>query len=348
MNHFKFCLIALVMITGMAACTKDKDPVEEFPITTSLVWNKMNHCAFTDLVRFNNAFYITFREAASHTATAATAGRVRILKTTDGSQWEEVALIALSQKDIRDPKLSITPDNRIMVIMDVEEFNVAGNTVISRKPHVSFSDANGAAFSVPEACTLDPSVQSTTNWIWRVTWHKGVGYGIDYSSGKGYFLVKTTDGKTWEKITNLEVDGTPNEATIRFNSQDNMYILIRRESEDQLAVLAEANAPYTNFKFTKMPFRVGGPDFLFLDDNTLVVGTRWYNEAGEGSGTVLYVVDLAGNIKRSLKVPSAGDSSYTGMVLFENKLWFSYYTSHWGPTHVWWASVPVDELYKTE
>lgn len=346
MNFNRILITALFIVFGFTACKKDSDPGETYKIIPTKIWDKMNHCAFTDLLRFNNAFYVTFREAASHTSTASSVGRVRVLKTTDGTIWDEVALFSISKKDVRDPKLSVTPDNKIMVIMDVEEFNTAGNTITGRKPHVSFSDASGANFSAPVACTLDPAEQSTTNWIWRVTWHKGVGYGIDYSNGKGYFLVSTTDGKSWKVVTNLAVDGNPNEATIRFNSQDKMYILIRREGEDQAGVLAEASAPYKDFTQTKMPFRLGGPNFVFLDDQTIVVGSRWYNEAGEGSGTVIYVADIEGHLIRTMRVPSAGDSSYPGMELYDNKLWFSYYTSHWGPTHVWWASIPVEELQK--
>ena len=52
-----------------------------------------------------------------------------------------------------------------------------------RIPHVSFSNSTGTTFSDPESVEIDPTIVSWGDWIWRVTWHKGIGYGIDYQVG---------------------------------------------------------------------------------------------------------------------------------------------------------------------
>jgi hypothetical protein len=345
MHFYGLILMAAVVLS---ACGKDDDTAADtFAFAPQKIYDGSTHNAFTDLIRYNNAWYVSFREAASHTSTATTVGKVRVLKSTDLKAWTSVVNLTITRKDLRDPKLSITPDGKLMLFMDVEEFNAAGTAVINRKPYVSFADAAGNTFSAPELCVLSADILNTHNWLWRVTWHKGVGYAVDYL-GKGFNVVKTTDGKNFEKVATIAVDGQPNEATIRFDAQDRMVVLIRRETEGAEGVLATATAPYTSFTQVKLPFRVGGPNFVFLDDQTICISSRWYAPNGEGSGTVLWVTDMAGNIKRKLRVPSAGDSSYAGMVIEGDTLYFSYYTSHHGPTHVYWASIPLSELKKTK
>jgi hypothetical protein len=42
---------------------------------------------------------------------------VRILKSANGEDWQSIALLEKKGIDLRDPKLSVTPDGRIMVII---------------------------------------------------------------------------------------------------------------------------------------------------------------------------------------------------------------------------------------
>lgn len=43
----------------------------------------------------------------------------------------------------------------------------------------------------------------------------------------------------------------------------------------------------------------------------------------------------------TLKLPSGGDTSYAGMVVSDNFLWISYYSSHEGKTAIYLAKVAV-------
>ncbi|WP_128548158.1 hypothetical protein [Larkinella soli] len=320
-----------------------------FPDYVSVIkiWDQPPHSAFTDLVRFQNAFYCTFREGLTHVDTT-NSGKVRVLKSTDGKQWESVALLAIPKIDLRDPKLTITPDQRLMVTMAGAVFAPVNNRnkVQRIAPMVSFSDKRGANFSEPQKSTLDPAISPSKDWIWRTTWHNGMGYAIDYqvlTDDKWMiYLLKTKDGIHYDKVSDLDVTGRPNESTIRFDQNGNMLVLIRREAEDQMGILAESKVPYTNWTYHKMAIRLGGPNFLFLNDQKLVVGSRNYASPNK---MALYLTDRQGNITKTIPFPSSGDASYPGMVIHQNKLWVSYYSTHDGKSAIYLAQVPLDKLY---
>src|SRR5262245_47383011 len=77
------------------------------------IWDQGQHNAFTDLMRFNDRWICTFREGEKH---ASGAGKVRVLTSTDGAKWESAALLEAAGVDLRDPKLSLAPDGRLMIV----------------------------------------------------------------------------------------------------------------------------------------------------------------------------------------------------------------------------------------
>lgn len=330
-------LILFVAAFTLQACSlfKNSGTGAGSPVVEK-IWDQAPHNAFTDLIRFKGAFYCSFREAGAHAS--APNGKARILRSKDGKIWESIALIEVKNRDVRDPKLSITPQNRIMVLMDVEAHE--GEKVISRKPLISLSDDRGDTFSTPEESTVDPSIASWSDWVWRLTWHEGTGYGILYQSGKIH-LVSTKDGRYFQQVSQLEVNGNPNECTIRFDNNGKMYVVIRRESEDQLGIIATAEAPYKEWRFAKMEHRIGGPDFLFLNQQALVIGTRQYEPK---VSTVIYVTGLDGKIRKTIPLPSGGDNSYPGMLVWKGQLWSSYYSSHEGKSSIYIARIPLQLL----
>ena len=120
-----------------------------------------------------------------------------------------------------------------------------------------------------------------------------------------------------------------------------MYVLVRRESGDKMGVLAKSSYPYTDWNYTDLDFRLGGPNFLFLNDNELVIGTRKY---GEKNSTNLLVTNLDGKVLKEVGLPSGGDTSYPGMVIFDKTLWVSFYSTHEGKPNIYLAQLPLNSL----
>lgn len=312
------------------------------------IWDKGEHNAFTDLIRFKGHFYCVFREGSGHVG--GSDGKIRVIKSKDGQTWNEVALLEKKGLDLRDAKLSITPEGRLMIIIGGSRY--VDKILKGRIPHVSFSNTSGKVFSAPEPVEIDPSIVSWGDWIWRVTWHKGIGYAIDYQIGpderKGptsLYLVKTRDGKNFSKVSKLEVSGFPNEATIRIDKQKSMYVMIRRELEDKMGVMAKSTFPFDNWTFQKMPMRLGGPNFIFdKNQENIIAATRVHE--GTITSTGIFVKKSSMDFKEIIRLPSGGDTSYPGMVTYGNYLWVTYYSSHEGKTSIYLAKIPKSFLEK--
>lgn len=350
-NFFKYagCICTIWILFPYQVKAQTPNP----GITVANIWDKAPYNSFTSLIRFNHAFYCAFREGTSHVS-AKNDGRIRILRSADGGKWNSIALMKIDGIDLRDPKLSVTPDHKLMVILAGAVFN--DHIEIQRLfPMVSFSNRQGERFSKPEKVRLDPAVSPVKDWIWRVTWHHGTGYGIDYhtinvntngdTSRKEAVvtLMKTDDAKYFQKISRLPVQDFPNESTIRFDQHNNLFVLVRRDGGDKMGVLLKSVPPYLQWTYTKLSYRLGGPDFLFLDHDHLVIGTRYYGT--KKNTTAVLVTDRDGEPLKIFDLPSGGDTGYPGMVIYKDTLWVSYYSAHQGKPAIYLAKIPIDKLY---
>jgi len=204
------------------------------------------------------------------------------------------------------------------------------------------------------------------DWLWRVTWHKDIAWGISYvpqarvqpaakaAADKGdkiepgpadwkLKLVKSTDGYGWEVVTYLDVPGFANESTVRFLPDDTMVAFVRREAGNRHGWIGTSKPPYREWNFTEIGQRLGGPNFIVLDDGSMWAGSRVHTEKGSRTGigrmtTTSYAPELI--------LPSGGDNSYPGMVMHEGKLWVSYYSSHEGKSAIYLAVIELPKSAK--
>ena len=307
------------------------------------IWDKAPHNAFTDLIRYKSYFYCTFREGVNHVPHDKTEnGTIRIIRSKDGNEWNSVASLTSDQYDLRDPKLSITPDNKLMVLMGGSHYRKGEN--LEKLSHVAFS-GNGPDFTQPRPVAIEESVRTQHDWIWRTTWRKNTGYAVVYQTRLPddtwqTRLLKTKDGISYQHVCELEVGSKPNEATIRFDGEQ-MFVLVRRANGAN-GMLGKSRPPYQDWTWHELGFRLGGPNFLFLPDDKLCIGSRHYKDSG--AQTALFVTDRQGNLKQTIDLPSGGDTSYPGMLIFNNKLWVSYYSSHEEKTAIYLAKIRMNNL----
>jgi hypothetical protein len=317
-------------------------------ISTSKIWDQGKHNAFTDLIRWQDAWYCAFREAQGHVGGD---GRLRVLRSADGQQWESVALISERGVDLRDPKLSITPDDRLMITAGGSTY--VGKVLLGRQPRVAFS-SNGRNWSLPQP-VLDEG-----EWLWRVTWHGGKAYGISYnaaarrteaaqaaaSSGKAepgpadwkLKLVASADGVKYERIAHLDVPGHPNESTLRVMPDGEMVALVRREGGNTFGWIGRSMPPYTDWTWKETTHRLGGPNFIRVPDGALWAAGRTYPG---GAKTALASMSREGSYQPLLTLESGGDTSYPGLAWHNGVLWMSYYSSHEGRSAIYLAKIRV-------
>ena len=322
--------------------------VEAVEFSVKKIWGEAPHSAFTDLIRFNGEFYCTFREGTGHVPGKKTGegdGEIRVIKSKDGETWESVAILKKKGYDLRDSKISVTPDGRLML-------TIGGSIYIDGHrgdlhPQVSFSDKNGANFSDPQPMVLDPAIRSEKDWVWRVTWHQGTGYGVVYraegESSRVTALMKTKDGVNYGLVQKFDIDNKPGEATVRFDDKDTMHILMRCDGRRATGVFGVSKSPYTDWTWKETGKRLGGPDFIFLPSGKILIGSRAYDN---GVATALYRLDEAGKMVELVRLPSGGDTSYPAFVIHDGTLWMSYYSSHDGRTSIYLAKFPLDEIEK--
>jgi len=293
------------------------------------IWDAAPHSAFTDLARFGDAWFCTFREGEAHVSPH---GALRVISSSDGVKWSSMALHTSETGDLRDPKLCITPSSRLMLCAASALHQPAP---ASHQSVVYFSD-DGRAWDGPVAVG-DPGF-----WIWRVTWHLGMAYGVGYErsarGGGRVRLYRSTDGQRFDVLVETLCDaGFPNEATLRFLDDDTGLCLLRREQDTRSALLGIARPPYQAWRWLDLGVQVGGPNLIVLPDRRCLVGGRLYE--GCQRMALCWLDHKLGVTREALALPSGGDCSYPGLVWYGDTLWVSYYSSHEGNAAIYLARV---------
>ncbi|WP_372898280.1 sialidase family protein [Stieleria sp.] len=326
MNRAASLFASLLLPVALLAADDFPKPVL---VDAQRIWDAAPHNAFTDLVRFNERWYCVFREGQKHVSPD---GALRVLTSSDGEHWKSAALVTSQDYDLRDAKITVTPDGRLMLAGAGAADTPEGR---HHQSLVWFSD-DGTHWSAPTA------VGDPDNWLWRITWHKGNAYGFGYGCGKGdrcLRLFKSSDGKTFETlIENVDVEGTyPNETSIVFLPDDTAYCLLRQDGKPNSGNLGTSRPPYTHWNWKSLGVRIGGPDMIQLPDGRFVAVVRLYDSPVRTS--LCWLDPETGTLTEALKLPSGGDTSYAGLVWHDEMLWISYYSSHEGKTNIYLAKV---------
>lgn len=346
----KILILILPILAAPSFLTDaQRTDAQKYIVSIERIWDRAPHNAFTDLTEFRGSLYCAFREGAGHVpGSEGYDGTIRILRSDDGANWQSVALLAEEAVDLRDPKLSVTPDGRLMALMGGSTYH--GSELIGYTSRVSFSNRLGAAFSRPRPVTLDPGIHTGRDWLWRVTWHGGRGYGVVYQPAKDATetqlqLVVTRDGLNYEHVARLDVTGRPNETTLRFQPDGQLLAWVRRESGDRNGWLGLSRPPYRDWDWRPQSMRLGGPNFIRLPDGGLIGATRGYLPANKYVTTIVRLT-ADGGTTPLVTLPSGGDTSYPGLVLRGDRLLVSYYSSHEGKSGIYFATLNLSELMR--
>ena len=324
-------------------------------VSVERIWDRAEHCAFTDLCVNADRVFVTFREGERHVHGAD--GLIRVIASDDRMNWRSVALVEELGLDLRDPKLSVMPDGRLMLAIGASRY--VDRELREHAPRVAFGDAAPLRFTAPARVELPAEIRSGFDWLWRVTWHEGHGYGVVYhprDPKAPLDLVRTDDGLRYALVARLEVPrpvepAQPNETTLRFCADGTMIALVRCDGASSNGVIGTAAAPYTSFTWRTLDRRLGGPDFVVLDGDRMLAGSRAYPPAPTGPGrantettTALFWLDRDGTTRGLLTLPSGGDDSYPGFAIDGDRLLVSYYSGHRGSTAIHLASLRLAAL----
>jgi hypothetical protein len=315
-------------------------PLKVEVVEVKNIWDKAPHSAFTDLLCWNYKFYCAFREGRGHVSTD---GKIRILESKDANLWHPAALITLDGFDLRDAHLSVTPDNRLMLL---------GGAAPRKKDNQSAPTGSFASFSHDGKKWTKPQiVVQPGRWLWCVTWNEGKAYGISYTAtaGKGprYLeLLVSDDGLNYQShVPKLFEQGYPNEVTLRFDTDGTCYAIIRRDRHDKdpsSALLGISKPNYKKWQFIDLGSDFngfGGPNLIKIPSGHWLAAGRMHQG---GSHTALTYIDVKkGTMTKLIKLPSGRDTSYPGLLWHEDMLYVSYYSGHEGKTSIYLAKLKI-------
>ena len=334
-----FVLTFIALFAGRSANAAESQDAK-FPLRATLLGvNKIAddapHSAFTDLIDWQGQLICAFRQGRGHVSTD---GRIAVLASADGDVWERRATLTLTDFDLRDASLSVTPDGRLMLL---------GGASPRREDHQSAPTGSFVSFSNDGHEWSEPHiVVKPGRWLWRVTWEQGKAYGISYAAPQDQptaSLVTSADGLKYETLVpKLEIAGYPTEAVIRFDAEGQAYCLQRRDGAPAVnsAYLGVSRPPYTDWQWSDLHEFFGGPNLLQLPSGEWIAAGRLVRD-GKPATAVAWLDVANKKLVPLLTLPSGGDTSYPGLVYRDGTLWVSYYSSHEEKTSIYLAKVEL-------
>ena len=306
------------------------------------IWDQAPHNAFTDLLRFRGYWYCVFREGTAHVSPD---GKLRVIRSRDGRNWDSAALIESPAGDLRDAKLVTTPGNRLMLCGAVALKQPAAH----RHQSLVWFSRDGRDWSDPRP------VAEPDFWLWRVTWYRGAAYGVGYGTNpdrnlRGARVYSSRDGERFETlVADLGVKYSPSESAIRFRKDGTALCLLRRDpytgpppipESAATGLLGSASPPYTQWTWRDLGVRIGGPNFIEAPGGRLIAAVRLHDQRVRTS--LCWLDAASARLEEFLPLPSGGDSSYAGLAWHDRRLWVSYYSSHEKKTSIYLATVAID------
>jgi hypothetical protein len=330
MRHAALLLLIFSWLSSNESFGDDVPSVEVQNVRR--VFHNGEHNAFTDLVRFRDRYYLTFRSCPDGHMVHPTASII-ILVSDDLNSWQPVHRFRVEKRDTRDPHFLVFKD-RLFVYTGTW---YSGETTIPRSDYDLNKHLGYAAWSDDGAKWHSPIMLEGTfgHYIWRATTYGGKAYlcgrrkhqfdvrprgeGPEVESA----MLESEDGLVWKTRTLFqEVRG--DETAFRFDATGDILAIGRRGSDN--AQILRSQPPYTQWDRRDLDRYLGGP-LLTRWGNRLVVGGR-NNTDGRGPKTAMCWL-VGDDLHQFAELPSGGDNSYPGFLeLSPTRAVMSWYSSH--------------------
>ncbi len=296
------------------------------------VFHNGEHNAFTDLVRFQDRFYLAFRSCPDGHMVHPSASII-ILSSPDAKQWEQVHRFSVAKRDTRDPHFLVFKDTLFVYTGTW----YCGDT----SPKYEDCDLNEhlgyAAWSQDGVQWHSPILLEGTfgHYIWRASAFDGKAYlcgrrKTDFAvgpRGEGSMvesaMLESDDGLIWRtRALFQEIDG--DETAFQFEPDGSVIAIGRRGRGN--AQLLKSERPYTQWDRKELDRSVGGPLLARWDNRCVVGGRKTMGDKGPKTSLCWLVDD---QLHEFAELPSGGDNSYPGFVeISPTRAIVSWYSSH--------------------
>ena len=306
------------------------------------------HNENVDMTAFGGAYFLVHRTAYSQRLGPNSS--LWIYKSQDGMSYSNVAVIqAPADRDIRDPAFFTVNGELYMKALARLPVDSIRDSAVDTETLVTHSK-DGIAWTPFQV--VAPHGES----FWRVKEFGGKFYSAAYQDGDlKITLFSSADGLTWSQGTDVytvSVD-TPVETELTFFPNGRLLALVRMDgTADEL--LGDSGRLRTKICWADPPDysrfacdteidgeRLDGP-LSFFWKNRLFVIARKHLATGDRKRTALFEItgDFVGNgglgIKDWGELPSAGDTSYAGIVqLDDNRFETAWYSGDLAMDESW-------------
>ena len=316
------------------------------------VFNDGNHNAFTDLCRFKDRFYLTFRSCPNGHSVSDTA-RIIVLASEDTREWTQVTTFSVPHRDTRDPHFLILRDR--LFVYTGTWFAVPEGQTRNLNDHLGYGiwSDDGRDWEGPRL------LEGTYgHYVWRAAAYGDRAYlcgrrrhefiaGVPDESDPARIegaMLASDDGLVWRTCA-LFTEDYGNETAFLFED-DGSVLALARGAGPLPARICRSHPPYTEWTRTELDRNVGGPMIVKWGDRTLVGGRNTVDP--DRPVTALYwLIDDA--LHPAAELPSGGDNSYPGFLpLSDTQGLLSFYSSHEGsgsglaPSAIYLAELSVE------
>ena len=313
------------------------------PALEVATWNAVAdglHNSNTDLIFWRDHFYLVHAASPFHFGSKGC--RLIVRRSRDARIWETVAERNIPGEDIRDPKFAAIGDRLFLYALPNRGLRAAPYGTVCA---VSDDGVQWPAFKEighPGWLFWRPKTYDGLNWYVGAYWHE---------HGKS-ILLTSTDGIHWLIVSDIYHGEGNDETDIEFMPDGRLLATARLEvtpdnpwgNSNASTLIAVASPPYTEWRYAKSDVtRLDGPALFRYEGRIFAVaryqpGARGrYTKLGSvfsRKRTSLFLVEENRLVYLS-DLPSAGDTSYAGVVLRDGYLYASYYTSNIGRDCPW-------------
>ena len=324
-------LAPVLLVIGAPGAIAQLQSLPEVDVTNvRQVFHNGEHNAFTDLIRWRERYWLTFRSCPDGHMVHPTS-RIIVLSSTDAQSWEKEFEFSVPLRDTRDPHF-LAYREKLFVYTGTW---YSGETTLPRDEYDLNKHLGYGAWTDDGEDWNGPQQLEGTygHYIWRAAAHDGVAYlcarrNKDFAEVVGErdivesAMLESDDGLNWRYRSQFQ-DTHGDETAFVFEGDGSLTAISRRGGSK--AEIVRARPPYDEMVRADLSEYIGGP-LLTRWGNRWVVGGRRNTE--EGPKTVLYW--LAENrLEPFAQLPSGGDNSYPGFVeLSPTRAIVSWYSSH--------------------
>ena len=333
-------LLGVILLFGYWYLRPNRAQVnKEVIVETWDIANDDAHNSNTDMIEWQGQFYLSYVSSPYHFGNDASV--MHIKRSSDmGRTWEEMSTFNPENDDIRDPKFAAIGERLFLYALKNDSF-VA-------EPYVtvySYTE-DGENWSNFE------TIPNLDGWLfWRPKTRDGeTFYNAAYwwEHGKSV-LLKSKDGIDWKIVSTINEGERNDETEIEFLPDGRLLATARLEyayyadgafgDKRGATLITVSEPPYENWNelTQSLVARLDGPYLFSYHDHVYAVG-RYQPDLGKSGPltdqgsifsrkrTALYEVRLDG-LRYLTDLPSAGDTSYEGVILDGDTAYVSYYTS---------------------